>query len=224
MSIPEIGRAAGVSEGTVRNVILERVARVSTVPARALMGLGGSGAGQADVPSLGTARRLQALAAIGWDGPALAAELAWSADFIRHLRAGTTSSVHAATHARVAAAYPRLALRPQQGVAADRVRSHAARQGWVGPASWDDDELDDPSVVIAVPTVLSRAQRTQAQLEDVRDMLATAEHPLMIAHRLGLHVASVQRLLDRHEPDLAAAFLRASHEPLGRPRPAQAAS
>jgi len=210
MSIAEISRVSGVSHGTVRNIIGERVAAVSPATARALLALRGRGQGDGEVPSLGCARRLQALTAIGWDGSSLASELGWSPDFIRHLRAGATEAVHAATHARVADAYVELSRRPQQGAKAERARRHAAREGWPAPAAWDEDELDDPRVVAASPTPIGRAQRTRDRLEDIRDMLATGEHPEMIAQRLGVKRASVARMLDRCDPGLALEFAQAT--------------
>lgn len=210
MSIAEISRASGISHGTVRNIIGERVAAVSPATARALLAVRGRGHSDGEVPSLGSARRLQALTAIGWDSASLATALGWSPDFIRHLRAGATAAVHAATHARIAAAYVELSQRPQEGASAERARRHASQRGWLGPAAWDDDELDDPSVATATPTPISRAQKTRDRIEDVRDMLATGEHPEMIAQRLGVKRASVARMLDRCDRGLALEFAQAT--------------
>ena len=96
------------------------------------------------VSSLGTARRLQALMAIGWDQHALAVELGWSHTRVSNLVRRENLQVTAATAARVCAVYERLCMTPRWGTGSVRyVRGYAARKGWPPPLAWDD--IDDPA-------------------------------------------------------------------------------
>jgi hypothetical protein len=103
---------------------------------------------QARVDGTGTRRRLQALVACGWTLGKLAP----------HVGIGRTNlcliiradRVWADTARKVEAAYDLLwNQEPPQVTARDRgtatqSRQRAAAAGWVRPAYWDDDEIDDP--------------------------------------------------------------------------------
>jgi hypothetical protein len=103
---------------------------------------------QARVPAIGTQRRLQALAAMGYTWRALD----------RHLNVGNMCEkwvneqrgyVYATTANRVAAMYERLSMtfppetNQYERMAASRARSLARRKGWPPPLAWDD--IDDPA-------------------------------------------------------------------------------
>jgi hypothetical protein len=90
-------------------------------------------------PSIGAARRIQALYAIGWTGDAIGAELGVGRDRVRQI--ASRPRVRTATAAAVADLYRRLSNTPGPS----RVTEGNARsRGYVPPIGWDDDTLDDP--------------------------------------------------------------------------------
>lgn len=97
------------------------------------------------VPSIGVARRLQALAAVGWASGDLAPLLGtYDSDVMRWRRA-ERPMVTAAVHARVAALYDELWDKPPTGRYIKKVINLARREGYAPPLAWDDDRLDDPT-------------------------------------------------------------------------------
>lgn len=106
------------------------------------------------VPIRGTRLRLQALCAIGYSPPELAARLGTSTAIVQRLRSGYLSSGRYAdsahvllrTHLAVAALYDVLWDTPSTGKHARRLRNLAARNGWLPPLALDDDLLDSPTV------------------------------------------------------------------------------
>lgn len=102
------------------------------------------------VPSIGTARRLQALTALGWNIRALARETGCEARQIRDWTTSRHDTIFATTAARIADLYDRLSmsLPPERNTdeknAASRARGRARRNGWVPPLCWDDKAIDDP--------------------------------------------------------------------------------
>lgn len=102
------------------------------------------------VSTVGSRRRLQALATIGWTRRALAARVGSSEDrFNKVMQESTTS---AATAFIVRDLYDELWNRgPSEKevapAAALRTRNMAARNGWHGPLAWDDDTIDYPQAL-----------------------------------------------------------------------------
>jgi hypothetical protein len=97
------------------------------------------------MPAVGVARRLQALAAVGWSTEDLAPLLRTSATNAIRWRNSRGTLVTARTHAKVAALYDAVWDRPPPGRYGVKVRRLAARAGWFPPAAWDDDLIDDPA-------------------------------------------------------------------------------
>jgi hypothetical protein len=94
------------------------------------------------VSSLGAARRLQALAANGWDASTLAGMLDTSGKQVRAWRSRRTQSVRLDAHRSIAALYRRIGDRVGPSV---NVRHQARTLGYVPPICWDDDgDLDNP--------------------------------------------------------------------------------
>jgi hypothetical protein len=94
---------------------------------------------QAWVAAFGAARRLQALAAIGWPDATLALEVGVTRQCIRHWR--ETPHLAARNLRRVVALYDDLSMTPGPS---DWWRRRAAEQGWAPPLAWDDETIDDP--------------------------------------------------------------------------------
>lgn len=172
------------------------------------------------VNSLGTARRLQALAAIGWSAAKLATELGWDSHCtVSNLQQRRRAKVTLATATLVADVYERLSMTPG---GSKRARLFAARKGWPAPLAWDDD-IDEPTarpagaVTVAVvdtvaveravrgdrrpDEVLPRAERRAAVLRCRELDMPTHE----IARRVGVSTRTVDRIGGPSTPDLSAA-------------------
>ena len=102
-----------------------------------------AGRGSRRIPATGTARRIQALVAIGYTYVDLAEEFGWSHDMPMRL-ATRKSHVLRSTAERVAEVYDRFHMTPQTGTRrANYARSVARKHGWSPPLAWDD--IDDPN-------------------------------------------------------------------------------
>lgn len=94
----------------------------------------------------GSARRLQALAAIGWSARAVAGASGIHPGVLHKVREDGRVTVRTAE--RIAAAYNRLwdaappSDTPYRRSSATRTRNDALRRGWAPPAAWDDHALD----------------------------------------------------------------------------------
>lgn len=143
------------------------------------------------VEGAGTARRLQALATVGWSID----RLATTRDIDRQSLDGALRGrpVLARTAQAVAAAYEELwnrapipADRFEQG-GITRTINRATRAGWLPPAAWDDDEIDDPA---AQPILVDDAEEDLVD-EHAIDLVLDAQ-PMRLTGRT-LDVA-VERL------------------------------
>lgn len=95
----------------------------------------------AHVDGTGSARRLQALVAIGWPQAHLGARLGVTpSNMTRPVYGG--GQVTAGLARRVAALFDELQLTPGPS---GRARLRAERNGWVAPLAWDEDTIDDPT-------------------------------------------------------------------------------
>lgn len=95
-----------------------------------------------EVPAVGTSRRLQALAAIGWSASEVASRVGTHPQLLLKIRAGEYGRVRLSTARRVAAVYELLSMRPRSDRVGNIVRNRAARYGWVPPLAWDDVDAD----------------------------------------------------------------------------------
>lgn len=111
------------------------------------------------VDPTGTQRRLQALAAIGWNNQRIADRLGWRWQNVRALACGTPQHVFKATADRVAAIYRDLCAQPGPSAHA---RAAAARRGWLSPIAWDN--IDDPN---ARPQVDTGVGHTDDQVDEI---------------------------------------------------------
>ena len=103
-----------------------------------------------EVPSFGAARRLQALAAIGWSLPALGEATGVPDNTLRAVRDGKVALTRTAVADAVSAVYDRLWDRSPKVDTAKalgwktRTIELADSLGWAKPLQWDDEDLDDP--------------------------------------------------------------------------------
>ncbi len=91
--------------------------------------------------SIGTARRLQALMAIGYSQGQLSREVGIHQSYISKLMRNSRGRVNADTHNRVVAVYDRLSMTPGP---CQQARNKAHRRGWAPPLAWDEDTIDQP--------------------------------------------------------------------------------
>jgi transcriptional regulator with XRE-family HTH domain len=154
-----VAALAGVPHSSVGRLLYGRPAhceppsrRIRTPTATRLLAVRYSQAALAPgavMDAAGTLRRLQALVAIGWSGPALAGRLGIESAHLSRILRGRPA-VSAGTARRARALYDKLWDQPPpqhtrgERISAARARAHAARQGWPPPLAWDDDDIDDP--------------------------------------------------------------------------------
>jgi len=155
--IPErIAISAGVGGATVRRLLNSETARfVTGATARKLLAVtpdSSTLAAQGRVNGRGTRRRLQALAAIGWNHHEIARRLGYPRWKVNKALEGAYVDIR--VHDDIAALYDELwDQQPPTHTRAQRVgRSYALtvarRHGWLPPLAWDDIDTDP-----APPTV-----------------------------------------------------------------------
>lgn len=156
----QISAAAGVGHGTVsrllygsgglpptRHVHLNTAERIMAVRAMDVVADG------AQIDGAGTARRLQALVAVGWTLSELGRRLGVAPSNMPRLVRG--GKVTAGMARKVRALYSRLwdreppAATARQRAAAEHARTMAAERRWPPPAAWDDELIDLPAAELA---------------------------------------------------------------------------
>lgn len=164
------------------------------------------------IDGTGTRRRLEALIAAGWsvsavaerggiDRQALDSALAWV-------------PVAAKTARAVRAVYesigddPPPQSTPSQRTSATRSRARAAQHGWVIPAMWDADDLDDP---YAAPPAGDSGPVT-LDLDEWAHLVRGGETPARAAERCGVTISAVEYAIARGDRDDVARLLRQVRE------------
>lgn len=94
------------------------------------------------VPALGAARRLQALAVMGWPCSRIAELSGIDIMHLNETRRMLRDNIYLTTHERIDAVYRAYSTRRNEERGAGFTRAHALRHGWVSPAAWD--HIDDP--------------------------------------------------------------------------------
>lgn len=95
------------------------------------------------VSALGSLRRLQALAFMGWSAQEIAARYGSHYRPLLKIRDGHRVRVAERTHRMVAAAFRDLAMTEAPGHSGRVTRGRALARGWHGPLAWDD--IDNPA-------------------------------------------------------------------------------
>ncbi|WP_030304192.1 hypothetical protein [Streptomyces katrae] len=154
-------------------------------------------ADEAFVPGVGTGRRLQALVAVGWPAPVLAARLDMFETYMNKILRGERPRITARLARAVAALYDELwNLEPlEHGVlpaSKSRAQSRARGHQWSLPAAWDDDQIDDPD---ALPAAVEDVPRYIALGEDCLELERQGHSREQIAARLGVTRDGLQRAL-----------------------------
>jgi hypothetical protein len=99
--------------------------------------------GNVKLRALGTQRRIQALAALGWSLSEQDRRIGRSMGFTaRVLRQDEVTPPIAEMYENL---YDELSMEIPSGLYVARDRRRAARKGWLVPLMWDDDRIDDPT-------------------------------------------------------------------------------
>lgn len=141
------------------------------------------------VDGTGTARRLQALVAIGYTQGYLAHRLYMHPQNFQPILRGETM-VRVRTALATRDLYDELWKSPQTGTKALRARNIAEQNHWVSPLAWDDDQLDNPH---AKPTGLPTNRKHQARpasMEDVEHLIRSGVGIDEVLRRTGYNSAS----------------------------------
>lgn len=135
-----IAREAEVGRRTLGNWLNNPPAGAQHDVAARVLRLKPAGTGPLLVSALGSARRLQALAAMGWPVSWAGPQADITDAYARLLVRGRQGSVSTAVAARIDAVYRRHCTIPGPS---DIARAHARRNQWVTAVAWDD--IDDPN-------------------------------------------------------------------------------
>ncbi len=220
VGLKQITHLTGISGGVLAKLVYgtptrppaRRVRKATAAKLLALRPSLAVTAAGAKVNSVGTARRTQALVALGWTVPQICEHAGLDRQRVdRALRGG---DVLADTAKRIAATYDALWDRtPPEGdrwhqAATARARSRARAAGWVPPMAWDDDTIDDPTAAPDLGATVTprgpgrpRLRSGEAIVEDIewlleQDAALTAEQA---AHRLRMRPDTLQQALRRAE-------------------------
>lgn len=136
---PEIGEAAGLDRSTVHGIVKASHPHVHQATAVAVLALTPCNAPNR-VPTLGTARRIQALAVMGWPLAHIGHVAGMYVTQINDVAAGRRKRITRAQAEAIDAVYRALCATPGPS---PRTRTAAARNGWVPAQAWDD--IDDPA-------------------------------------------------------------------------------
>ena len=160
-----------------------------------------SGRGEAaSVHPIGTARRLQALRALGWSRRQLAAASGIESTHIDRLTRADGARVLIVTAARIAELYAEFWDKAPP-TAATRAKAHAATQGWAPPAAWDDGTgphgIDNPDATpVGIRTASAIRQRYGHAGEDLIDLIERGA-ALGDLEAIGHRPAGIERALRR---------------------------
>ncbi|TDP76320.1 hypothetical protein DEU31_3027 [Brachybacterium sp. AG952] len=186
-----VAALAGVAPSTVAKII-DSVPqrRVEPGTARRILAVRASVDTVSDggvIDGTGTLRRLHALHARGWSRRALAARLGVEHNTLSHIERTGTSSGRLARAVR--ALYEELwdvappsATAPQRA-AVTRTLRWAERHGWVPPAMWNDEEIDDPAASPAVES--PKGDDVVERLDELLFLASAGEDLDRAARRLG---------------------------------------
>ncbi|MCR2051999.1 hypothetical protein NSA19_03840 [Actinomyces bowdenii] len=136
-------RRGRVRFDSVKEIMAIPVPEAPVAPVVAL----GMGGGDGYVDAVGSRRRLQALAVMGWPLWGQARRMGMSTAALSDIRLGHVTTVRARTAATIAAWYRYMVTHPpmpHERSAASDARTRRVGAGWVGPMAWDQGTIDDP--------------------------------------------------------------------------------
>jgi transcriptional regulator with XRE-family HTH domain len=174
-----VAELAGVTLRTVWRLLYEGTRPTAATAERILAVTADVGPAERWAPVLGTARRLQALRAIGWSNELLANRLGIVPTSASQLALMRRPSVRHVTAAATADLYEELSeVFPPMSASESRNRTFARERAWFPPIAWEPGTLDDPE---ALPCLLPAVEPVGRDLE------------LAVQHVVAGHVAEPSR-------------------------------
>lgn len=154
--------------------------------------------GRRTVSDTGTARRVQALVALGYTFRQIGAALGLSHDVARKWAWGQ-SYIRTTTAAKVAVLYEEWSMKlPEASQGAAYARTTARRAGWAPPLAWDDidDENERPMGVRDPKRTLPTTEHRFDVLRDLADRRAGISEACRV---LEVNRDALERWCERHE-------------------------
>jgi lambda repressor-like predicted transcriptional regulator len=211
VGLKTLSRRSGVSRGALTKLVYGTpradgtrrppARRVRETTARRILAVTAEDrAGGALVDPTGPRRRVEALIALGWSVNRLATEHgidrqaldnALNSVPITRRNADAIRDMYEAVGDR----------RPEARNSGERrgitrALRRAAEHGWVVPAMWDDDQLDDPT---ATPPAPVAEVRRGVDLDEWAHLVRNGEHPRRAAKRCGVTLDAVEQAIRRHD-------------------------
>lgn len=194
LSQAEITRMSGVADPTLRRMRThDRVLKSTEKRLLAVQpfGIEKRVADESKVSAVGSARRLQALVAIGYTGRHLCRLL--EVEPVTVWRITTRSkNVELYLARKIHALFDELHMTPGPSV---KARNRARKYGWVSSLAWDDTTIDDPEAApdVGEATVVRFPERLKEITEDMG-----ITNPDRVAAVLGITPDSLERQMYRH--------------------------
>jgi hypothetical protein len=164
----------------------------------------------------GTRRRIQALMRCGWPLAKLEARLGVSREIEEVVRPGGRVVVRPFTARAVAALYDELWDQPPpragryDRAGSTRARNRAVAGGWPPPLGWDETPgphcIDDPDATPAPGWERGERREWGVVTADAVELAGFGVDPELIAVRLGVKAATVERALERYRAVLGQAL------------------
>jgi transcriptional regulator with XRE-family HTH domain len=191
ISIMQIAEQSGLHNNHIRRIASGKTKQVRPETEAAILGLTVEGMRRKLLPSTGSARRLQALLAVGWPLVHVAPYIGMNpvgVDRILH-----QSFVLPATADAIASVYEQLKdQKPEDhGISlmgAQKSRRLAERRGWRDPVWWEDmGHIDDPEFDPATADrPLDFFEQAELRAEEILHLASYGLAPEEIADRLGM--------------------------------------
>ena len=125
------------------------------------------------VDGLGSRRRLQALAAMGYSISDLSLRLGYSRTYLGQILKGRR--VRSDNAANIAQLYDELCMTLSDHPLATRARRHAQHMGWVPPLAWDDIDTDEAPAVSSFTEFEVDDVKVRRVLDGIRQDCTPAE-------------------------------------------------
>ncbi|MBO9555563.1 helix-turn-helix transcriptional regulator [Cellulomonas sp.] len=188
MGAKRIAARAGVSVSTVQTVEQRRHG-IRPETARRLLAVTFDPGWR---PAEPVARRVRALAAIGWPARDVASRAGVSIAVVADLTAGRSTRVESRSDDSLRAVYEALSMTPGPS---EQVRKVAARKGWVPPLAWDDIDTD--------PAPAAASDERVTVVEEAEFLASAGVGFTEAATRLGTTPSALDKLLRyHHQTDL----------------------
>lgn len=200
VSYLQIAEQTGLSDNTIRRIAHQAVNRVRTDTASIVLALTVDGMRRKVLPATASARRLQALVAIGWPFTSIAPHICVDPR-------GITRVIHQpyifrTTADAIVTVYEQLKnQRPEDHgvslIGAQKSRALAKRRGWPDPLWWEDmGHIDDPDFDPATAEQeLNRNELAELRRDEVEHLLSFDCTTEEIATRLDMHVGTVRAIV-----------------------------